>query len=674
MRGKQNYRRGFTLVEMVVVIAVIGVLLAVVTPSFLAWYRSAESVRLNQSARTIFLSAQEAFTNARGTSLFDELNAEGREVDLDADVKPTPGAEELEKNRNNIRALRISRAGGGDPVLDKVLRPYLADAGVLENSILIEYNRTTGVVRAVFYSEQAGALGYEGAETDGANVVSRSRDDLKRKRQGYYGVDYTGELGGAMTLEAPTVRIENGERLTVEWNDVTPVPYDESVTYDLRVYQDGAQVLELPGLPNLFKLQVADVSVAEDTPTNGSILYKDPLSGRLILVLDCLHHSVSRYPGIRPGLITAEVVAKAPGAEDAAGRSNEEHSHFAGESAPGGMTLYEIKNARHLNNMRYAPSGSDFLQTSAVIDWQAAENDYRSPNDLNFVPTRFPDGEAFTGAYKTAPPDGGTHGVITGLTIDPAWEDAGKKNPAQSPWTSFVGLFAELSGADLERLILEDARVAGADHVGAFAGRATDARMEDCHLRSRGEPIYDAGGSGGSGGGDTPSDRPTPGDRWENGFAYLAGDIVKHGNTYYRCIKDLPEELRGVPPQNKKAEGYWEEIPDWQPRRAGGVSFSNAEEWQAGKIYRLGAVVTDQGRWYICADDQIPAGVVPGTPETPWFPMPAPDPDGEWPDWEERRYASGEQVIYQGHYWICVAMSGSNYHPEWAARPPQWAD
>ena len=95
MRGKQNYRRGFTLVEMVVVIAVIGVLLAVVTPSFLAWYRSAESVRLNQSARTIFLSAQEAFTNARGTSLFDELNAEGREVDLDADVKPTPGAEEL---------------------------------------------------------------------------------------------------------------------------------------------------------------------------------------------------------------------------------------------------------------------------------------------------------------------------------------------------------------------------------------------------------------------------------------------------------------------------------------------------------------------------------------------------------------------------------------------------
>gem|GEM_PF-6368352 len=46
-----------------------------------------------------------------------------------------------------------------------------------------------------------------------------------------------------ISCEAPTVRIENGERLTVEWNDVTPVPYDESVTYDLRVYQDGAQVL-----------------------------------------------------------------------------------------------------------------------------------------------------------------------------------------------------------------------------------------------------------------------------------------------------------------------------------------------------------------------------------------------------------------------------------------------
>ena len=67
MRGKQNHRRGFTLVEMVVVIAVIGVLLAVVTPSFLAWYRSAESVRLNQSARARILTAQEAFPRPGGT-------------------------------------------------------------------------------------------------------------------------------------------------------------------------------------------------------------------------------------------------------------------------------------------------------------------------------------------------------------------------------------------------------------------------------------------------------------------------------------------------------------------------------------------------------------------------------------------------------------------------------
>lgn len=675
MRGKQNHRRGFTLVEMVVVIAVIGILLAVVTPSFLAWYRSAESVRLNQSARTIFLSAQEAFTNARGTSLFDELDAEGREVDLEADVKPSPGAEELDKNRGNIRALRISRTGGGDPVLDKVLRPYLADAGVLENSILIEYNRTTGVVRAVFYSERAGALGYEGAESDGTNVVSRGRDDLKRKRQGYYGVDYTGELGGAMTLEAPVVRIENGERLTVEWNDVTPVPYDESVTYDLRIYQDGAQVLELPGLPNFFKLQVADVSVAEDTPTGGSVLYKDSSSGRMILVLDCLHHSVSRYPGIRPGLITAEVAARAPGAEEAVGRSNEEHAYFAGESAPGGVTIYELRNARHLNNMRYAASGSTFLQTAAVIDWRVAENDYRSPNDLNFVPTRFPDGEAFTGAYKVSPPDGETHGVITGLTIDPAWEDAGKKNPAPSPRTSFVGLFAELSGAGLERLVLEDARVAGADHVGAFAGRANGARLEDCHLRSRGEPLYDAGGSGGSGGGDVPSDRPAPGDRWVNGYAYQRGDVVKHGSTYYRCIQDIPEDLRGVPPQNQKAEDYWEECgapadPD----------FPDVTAWDADVLYGRGDVVAHKGIWYAYAD--LPGYDVfhfePGTPSgaSVWKPFPPPDADGEWPEWEQRyghnAYALGAQVTWEGGRWVSL-YTGNSYKPDNTLQNPWWA-
>ena len=65
MRGKQNYRRGFTLVEMVVVIAVIGVLLAVVTPSFLAWYRSAESVRQPERTDDFSVRAGGVYQRAR---------------------------------------------------------------------------------------------------------------------------------------------------------------------------------------------------------------------------------------------------------------------------------------------------------------------------------------------------------------------------------------------------------------------------------------------------------------------------------------------------------------------------------------------------------------------------------------------------------------------------------
>ncbi len=68
--------KGFTLIELIVVIAIIGVLASILVPSLMGYIRHSKATRLNSNARSVYSAAQFAITDvniAMGTITPNEV-------------------------------------------------------------------------------------------------------------------------------------------------------------------------------------------------------------------------------------------------------------------------------------------------------------------------------------------------------------------------------------------------------------------------------------------------------------------------------------------------------------------------------------------------------------------------------------------------------------------------
>lgn len=308
---KARRSSGFTMVELMVVLAIMAILAALVGGGLIAYTRLARFEKNEANARTLFQTAQIALTrrdtagelddfrqkvllNGQAGAHFDPAAGEGNEETR------KQKADELNKNIYALYYDKVTDADSDNELLRELLGDYIYDDSLLNAAICVEIDAASGQAYSVFYDTNADKLRFE--ETDGAtNIYNRSYDHRRHDSLvGYYSAeDRVNVVELQQTkLKVKNPRLSNTETLTLSWGgDVTR---DTQVQYVATGYsKDGTKKLfeievELPAVktnePVPLKTTIYSYDAAgNETPVEKTLYY--PLSynkGNFVLTLDAM--------------------------------------------------------------------------------------------------------------------------------------------------------------------------------------------------------------------------------------------------------------------------------------------------------------------------------------------------------------------------------------------------
>ena len=230
----KNKKKGFTLVELMVVLAITAILAALVGGGLIAYTRLARFEKNEANARTLFQTAQISLTRMETAGELDafrrQVMEEGDTGDhfqndvtvTDADGKTLVSRTKTELNQN-VAALYYDRtgaaAGNHNALVERLLGDYIYDASLLNASICVEIDVQSGQVYSVFYDTKSDKLRFN---QDGAtNIYDRSYDHRRNDSLvGYYSAeDRVNVVQLVQTkLKVKNPRLTNGETLTLSWS------------------------------------------------------------------------------------------------------------------------------------------------------------------------------------------------------------------------------------------------------------------------------------------------------------------------------------------------------------------------------------------------------------------------------------------------------------------------
>ena len=402
-------RRGFTLVELMVVLAVSAVLAALVGGGLIAYVRLARFQKNESNARAMFQTAQLAVTQlemaGKKEQFAEQVGATGRNGHITQALNGDMSAEQTAALNTRIYALYFDKGttpakGSAEETLLKYIKDYVSDESFTDASFCIEIDGSTGQVFSAFYDSRAEALRFADNAGNTACTTLDDRSYTHRRSEtlvGYYCAEDTVNVVNLQQtkLRVRNLHLTNSETLTLSWGGNSK-SYETDTRYTVEIYKDGTD-------EKLFSVVVTKPAGTQatlpvtfynaDGTEKETVDYAFPISysnSNFILTLDAMNDaailqattdeaevakselfSITRFiPNATD--ICAKVTASpradsvTPYSDSETEQSNTENSHF-GKLSGNKATLQYF---RHLYNLRWY-KGETVLTAELTkdLDW-----------------------------------------------------------------------------------------------------------------------------------------------------------------------------------------------------------------------------------------------------------------------------------------------------------------
>ncbi|WP_294803484.1 prepilin-type N-terminal cleavage/methylation domain-containing protein [uncultured Gemmiger sp.] len=411
---KTRNRRGFTLVELMVVLAVTAILAALAGGGLLAYIRLARFQKNESNARAMFQTAQLATAQLELAGEKDDFTAQvaaqGHGGHITQRLTETMTQEECEALNARVYALYFDK--GAEPTPDTpegklyaYIKQYVYDSSFLDAAFCIEIDASTGQVFSVFYDSGVQALRFannQNGTTNAALLDDRSYQNRRdRTLVGYYCAD---DAVNVVNLQQSKLRVRNqrlinGETLDLTWGG-TSKSNETDTQYTVDIYSKTTKkklFSVLVTLPTVTETQKELPVTLYDADGNKTTTdnYFFPLryaNGSFVLTLDAMNDaailqahsdpangagvdkteffSITRF--VKDATDIYATITAAPRAESVTSYTVSEGADTNTENslyAKGG-TPAELQCFRHLYNLRWY-KGSDDLTAKLTkdIDW-----------------------------------------------------------------------------------------------------------------------------------------------------------------------------------------------------------------------------------------------------------------------------------------------------------------